>query len=190
MVPVLLIANAIIWGNIYKIRKQDLAEAELFDWDLYKLSKAEFPEPISPTIDDRDEDIILKQSFEEQIRQQIVESCMNEEEVEKVLPQNYWDTYNKTKQVLEEQGLLTTTDIVWCEGYPLKPGDKKDLKRFYEIRGHARLTGFYNDKPLEDGGEYDLKKALFMLKGCSDYGAEQLVDMGVNPDDFDWEVPL
>lgn len=181
MVPLVLI-NLIIWGKIYKLNQQDKAEAELFDYDLYNLSKAQDPRPINETVSDKDEDIAIKQSFEAMISKEVADSS-DAEEIH-ILPDNYYNTKNK----LEEMGIVGKNEVVWCEGLPLRPGVKKDLKEFFKLKRQAQLVGWYNSKPLDDGGAYDLDLALFKLKGCSEYGARQLIEMGVDPEEFEWEV--
>jgi hypothetical protein len=87
---------------------------------------------------------------------------------------------------LWQEGILNPEETIWCEGIPLTAYNPKDMETFDKIKDHALLEGIYHDKNLEEGGLDDLYKSWFMLKGCSDYGANLLVKSGVKPWEFDF----
>lgn len=72
---------------------------------------------------------------------------------------------------------------IWVDGYKLKPGNKKDLKLFIQIKNQAYLKEQFQDIPLDDGGLEVLYLKWFQMLGASEYGAQKLVELGINP----WE---
>ena len=210
----LAIIDALIWYGLYKLYKGDRAkgpypENPLFDADLDALFYGPpFYEPasahsmwlecpaqlcevplsqyrddmvcklcdncIKPKLEekkilDKMEDLLIKKNFEQWLK--------NESRRDRTLEDYLW-----------QEGIINPQEVVWCNGAPLIPGDEKDFKKFMEIKNQAYLKGEYNSKPLDEGGTDDLHKAWFMLKGCSDYGAEKLVASGTKPWEFDFDL--
>ncbi len=83
-----------------------------------------------------------------------------------------------------EHGILVADRIVWCDGHPLEPGNPDDYKLFMEIKNQAYLRDTYNDIPLDDGGGDALYIDWFRIQGFSKYGAQKMMELGINP----WEV--
>ncbi len=153
MVPILLIANALIWYKVYKS---------------YKTDKEEGPYPENPSYDQDlddlwDGEIIIK---------------FREWQEDKPPAQATIEDY------LWEEGIINPDETVWCDGYPLDPTWRTDHIQFDRIRSRAYERGDYNGLPLNEGGQEEMYISWFMMKGCSRYGAEQLLAEGVKP----WEV--
>lgn len=187
-----LLADCIIWYKVWAVHKFDKAqgpysENPLFDHDLDELWKASTSWTMCPRglcetpssqynpmmtckgCKENEDDIVIKQSFETWLKQ--------ESQKDKTLEDYLW-----------EEGYLNPQEVIWSEGVPLTPGDPKDFKEFLKIKNKAYLEGTYNSKLLEEGGEEDLYKTWFMLKGCSDFGAEQLLLQGIKPWEIDFDL--
>ena len=170
MLPLLLI-DAVIWYGVLKSYKRDresgpYPENPLYDSDLQSIWESTSPIQFNINkLEEKKEDILIKQNFEAWLAKEIKK--------DKDLEDYLW-----------EEGYINPQEVIWCEGIPLVPGDRDDMLKFMQIKNEAYLKGVYNSKLLEDGGTHDLHKAWFMLKGCSDYGAEQFITQNVNP----WEV--
>ena len=164
MVP-LLIANVLVWTKIYRDWKRD---GEIsFDPDMDKL----FDSPMT-----------IKLGFLPPIPE------LSDTEVQRTYEE--WIQDERRKSELEDylwkEGVMLPADHIFCNGSPLEPCNPEDVQRFMIIKNQAMLEGMYNSKNLDDGGEHDLYKAWLMMKGCSDYGAEQLLEIGVVPWEFDF----
>ena len=176
MVPVLLVIDSLIWYGLIKSYRYDRAtgpypENPQFDLDLDNLweqGTKPFQPIILPKLKREDDDKLLKKDFEAWVER--------ERNRDKTLEDYLW-----------EEGIVNPQEVVWCDGTPLVACDSEDLITFERILNKAYLEGVYNSKLLEDGGYHDLYKAWLMMKGCSDYGAEQLLEMGVMPWQFDLE---
>lgn len=210
MLPILLV-DAAIWYGLYRLYKKDRSngpypENPLFDPDLDALfygppfydgnsahsmwlecpSKmcevplSKYKENMSCKLcencvkhkledeEDKQEDLLIKRDFELWMKK--------ESKRDRTLEDYLW-----------EQGIINPQEVIWCNGTPLVPGDQEDFKEFIKIKDRALLEGEYNSRPLKEGGEYDLHKAWFMLKGCSEYGAEKLIASDVKPWQFDFD---
>jgi hypothetical protein len=195
LVPLLLLIDGIIWYGVIKAHKFDKStgpypENPTFDSDLDKLWSAVAPnvhrewvvcpsggcetpkDNYNPNMScqgcklDRD-DKLIKRDFETWIK--------HEQRRDFTLEDYLW-----------QEGILNPEETIWCEGIPLSAYDAKDMETFEKIKDKALLEGTYNSKNLDEGGLEDLYKTWFMLKGCSDYGADMLVKSGVEPWKFDF----
>lgn len=178
MVIGLWLLNGIVWTAVAKLHANDkkkllygpYPENPLFDIDMHNLYLAKMPDYPSntTTLNEKDEELLIKRNFER------------------------WLELEATREDLEElywrEGIINPQEIIWVEGSPLIVGDPEDRQRFEDIKDKALLEGIFNSKPLEDGGLRDLYKAWFMMKGCSDFGAEKLIEEGIKPWEFDFDL--
>lgn len=187
-VPSLLLANIIIWSKLYRDIKQGRAtgpfpENPLFDYDLDKFwvecpaGGCETPatefypgmscQGCSETVDEKLEEKLIKQDF-----------------------LAWWEIERKKDpdltDILWKEGILNPEEYVVVEGMFLIPGDPEDLQAYMRVRSQAQLRQQYNDINFPEG-QVEMDIAWFMLKGCSRYGAEQLMAHGVRPWEFEEE---
>lgn len=159
MVPSLLALNAAVWGAYFLTGKPPK-----------KLEEIIKESPVSPNNIEKDKEPehLIKRDF----------VAWLEQEYKKDLT---------LTDILWQEGILNPDEVVWCNGYPLVPQDPGDMKKFEEIKELAYLDRIYEGKNLEEGGLDELKRDWFMLKGCSRYGADQLIAQGVDPENFNIE---
>lgn len=176
MLPILLALNGVIWYGVAKAYHYDRStgpypENPQFDSDLDKLWDAATPYTFKhrPPIRvlDKQEDTLIQKDFE----------AWSEKERKRdpTLEDYLW-----------QEGIINPEETVWCEGIPLDPANPRDIETFERIKDKALLSGIYHSKNLDEGGLEDLYKTWFMLKGCSDYGAEMLISSGVKPWNFEF----
>lgn len=178
MIPLLLFIDGIIWYGVLRSYKTDISQGDYpenatVDNDLdaaWQTATATAPIitiPVINKLEEKDNDKLIKRNFEAWLKSQTLRDYTLED-------------------YLWKEGILNPEEIIWCEGVPLSACDPDDMKIFEEIKNKAFLEGMYHSKLLEEGGLEDLYKSWFMLKGCSDYGAEILLASGVKP----WEFEL
>jgi len=183
VVPILLALNGVIWYGVTKA---------------YKYDRANGPYPENPQFD-----LDLDKLWEEGLKSNFIPSSypvintvsqLEEEKDDRLIMQDFeaWQEQERNRDKdLEDylwyEGILNPDEVIWCDGTPLEPYNEADYEKFLKIKDKAFLEGIYNSKPLAEGGEEDLYKAWFMLKGCSDYGAEKLLETGIMPWQFDLE---
>ncbi len=188
----LLLADLVIWGIFLKLHKKDCLHSTgslnpLYDKDLDELSRAcdiwgvcpsggcEMPKHLfekggchactDPS--EKDEDRLILQSFEEWAKKERIR--------------------DKVEEYLWEEEILLPEDTIWCDGTPLEPGNPEDYKLFLQIKDNALLQGMYNSMNLNEGGEQRLHLDWFKMKGCSEYGANMLLNQGIKPWQFELE---
>lgn len=184
MVPVLLVLNGIIWYGVVKTHHSDKSkgpypENPQFDHDLDRLWQAS-------TRNNPIEFNIFKKAS-------VVEACQEAGLTpDQELIQSYqeWLDNHYTKDTslenyLWQEGIVNPQETIWCEGRPLEAGNAKDWEYFEEIKERAYLDNMYHGRNLDEDGLHYLYITWFMLKGCSYYGAQQLIAQGVKP----WEFP-
>lgn len=164
MIPILLVADIVIWYNIARLKKQDSLREKLTDKT--QGSPGDVAPLQSPGIfsyPDKDEDRLIIQNFEMWLETQ--------RERDLTLEEYLWS-----------EGIINPELVVWADGTPLEPGFEKDLATFKDIKHKAQLEGIYNSKLLTEGGEYELKRDELLLKGVSLERVDQLLELGVDPE--------
>lgn len=152
----LLILDIIIWHKL--IKDQAVPQDE-------SLSEVQVVPPINtnPELDDWE----IKDTFERWLKKESLKDDSLEDQLWRL-------------------GIINPQETVWANGYPLVPGDPDSLIEFQDIKNKAFIEGMYNSKLLEEGGREDMDHDWLMLKGCSDYGATQLLLQGVKPWEFEF----
>lgn len=161
MVPPLLALNAVVWGAYYLTGKSSQPP---------KLEEITKKTPVSP------DNIKQDPEPEHLIKHDFATWLEREYKKDPTLTDLLW-----------KEGILNPDEVVWCNGYPLVPQDPEDMEKFEEIKELAYLDQIYEGKNFEEGGLDELKRDWFMMKGCSRYGAEQLILQGLNPWEFNPE---
>lgn len=173
MIP-LAIADAIIWGVILIVRRNDKKHAamlELFDPDMYNLWNS------SPVrVPENYEDIILKQEFEKQSSFQNL------------------DKYESWEQLHSWYQIYSPSEIIHANGEIFLRRDPEDTIRFKDMCYRAQVDQVYNDIPFEDGGKNIMYIDQYLMMGISKERAQELIKIGVKPrvyeEKFDWETNI
>jgi hypothetical protein len=165
LIPVLLVVDTIIWGTLYRIIQQDRAFRPI------KPAQTRENRPNRPEQELDPSDLLIKRDFESWLAKQ------NRPSGEKTLSDYLW-----------EEGIINPDEVVWANGTPLVPGDPDDMAKFEEIKDKAILEGLWEDIPMEDGGQRKMYIVWLRLKGTSIDGANRLLDEGVKPWEFDFDL--
>lgn len=168
MLPIIIIADLVIWYTVGKVHKKDLQDFSEKEKETKVTTWPEGSAPLQPSgifSQDRDEDRLIMRDFEMWLER--------ENQKDPTLEEYLW-----------QEGLINPVETVWCNGTPLQPGYPEDMELFESIKERANLEGLYNSKLLEEGGSYELKRDELMLRGASLEGANQLLIQGVIPEEF------
>ncbi len=157
-IPVLLVADALIW--YFALRKSPQTSLGVVD---------------SSTGGWRECPLDQLKTEEKLIKQDFLTWIKRESQRDESLTDYLWNA-----------GILNPEEYIIVEGMYLVPGDPEDMHAYMQARTRAQLKQEYNGVYFPEGEEL-LDKHWFMLKGCSDYGAEQLMLQGVKPWDFNPE---